>query len=558
MSKNQVVRIYSSKDSYSEVPVSTLKGESIPLKSCHDVLLLDSATKTSPFKVNLKRSGKDLSAKWLDIDGNGYEVVLTDYFNHPGQLMGLGPNGEPFVYQGGADQTDVAGLQDGAGTALELGSASATLGACKPVADGFGSTGVGLVGAGLLVVAAGAAGGGSGSVGMPEPIPMPKPTPIEPTSPSPAPSADTTAPSKVTGGFNVKGNAVLGFAEPGSIVRVVDAQGKLLGSVTADSSGRYAINLATALTNGQPVSITATDAAGNTSIPLNVNAIDTTAPVVPTATANSQGTAVAGTAEPGSTVQIRDSQGHLLGSATTDAAGVYSIALSIPINTGQQVTVTAVDPAGNVSAGLTLTSQDTTPPTAPIAAPSAAPSGYADNSGGLQSSASTAAVTDDTTPSLKIGVVPAGTTPKLYVNGVAVAAAYDAATGTLTPTAPLPEGAQQMSYAFIDAAGNESGRSPALTITIDTTAPAAPTVAPTGYADSAGAAQSATSTATVTDDTTPSLNIGMLPANTTASLYVDGVKLSATYDPATGTLTPDSPLAEGAHALTYTPRRRRW
>ena len=44
----------------------------------------------------------------------------------------------------------------------------------------------------------------------------------------------------------------------------------------------------------------------------------------------------------------------------------------------------------------------------------------------------------------------------------------------------------------------------------------------------------------------------MLPADTTASLYVDGVKLSATYDPATGTLTPDSPLAEGAHALTYT------
>ncbi len=33
---------------------------------------------------------------------------------------------------------------------------------------------------------------------------------------------------------------------------------------------------------------------------------------------------------------------------------------------------------------------------------------------------------------------------------------------------------------------------------------------------------------------------------------MDGVAVAATYDATTGTLTPDAPLGEGAHTLTYT------
>ncbi|MEI2797149.1 Ig-like domain-containing protein, partial [Pseudoxanthomonas sp. F11] len=36
------------------------------------------------------------------------------------------------------------------------------------------------------------------------------------------------------------------------------------------------------------------------------------------------------------------------------------------------------------------------------------------------------------------------------------------------------------------------------------------------------------------------------------TLYVDGVAVPATYDPVTGTLTPNSPLADGPHSITYT------
>ncbi|RYX96297.1 MAG: hypothetical protein EOO28_08360 [Comamonadaceae bacterium] len=107
------------------------------------------------------------------------------------------------------------------------------------------------------------------------------------------------------------------------------------------------------------------------------------------------------------------------------------------------------------------------------AAPVAAPAGYADNVGAVQSAASTAKFTDDTTPGLNIGALPAGATGAvLYVNGVATAAIYDAGKGTLTPAVPLKEGTYQLGYGWSNEAGaSESG--PVLTLTVDTTAPGA-------------------------------------------------------------------------------------
>ncbi|MDB5878148.1 MAG: putative hemagglutinin/hemolysin-related protein, partial [Variovorax sp.] len=79
-----------------------------------------------------------------------------------------------------------------------------------------------------------------------------------------------------------------------------------------------------------------------------------------------------------------------------------------------------------------------------------------------------------------------------------------------------------------------------------------PTQRPNSYLDNVGPVQNPNSTATLTDDTTPGLHIGALPAGATgAVLYVDGVIKPATYDPATGTLTPNSPLPDGVHTLGY-------
>ncbi|MFX5550503.1 Ig-like domain-containing protein [Acinetobacter baumannii] len=194
---------------------------------------------------------------------------------------------------------------------------------------------------------------------------------------------------------------------------------------------------------------------------------------------------------------------------------------------------------------------DSTPiDNAPPATP-AVPSGYLDNVGADQGIKGSGSSTDDTTPGVVISAPGAGETPALYVDGVKVPASYDPVTGTLTPTTPLADGSHQLTYTLTDAAGNESAQSPALTVTVDTLAPATPAV-PSGYLDNVGADQGIKGSGSSTDDTTPGVVISAPGAGETPALYVDGVKVPASYDPVTGTLTPTTPLADGSHQLTYT------
>ncbi|MGQ0869464.1 Ig-like domain-containing protein [Acinetobacter baumannii] len=213
-----------------------------------------------------------------------------------------------------------------------------------------------------------------------------------------------------------------------------------------------------------------------------------------------------------------------------------------------QLTYTLTDAAGNESAqspAITVT-VDTLAPATP-----AVPSGYLDNVGPDQGIKGSGSSTDDTTPGVVISAPGAGETPTLYVDGVKVPASYDPVTGTLTPTTPLADGSHQLTYTLTDAAGNESAQSPALTVTVDTLAPATPAV-PSGYLDNVGADQGIKGSGSSTDDTTPGVVISAPGAGETPTLYVDGEKVAASYDPVTGTLTPTTPLADGSHQLTYT------
>nr|WP_153957549.1 Ig-like domain-containing protein [Acinetobacter baumannii] len=141
------------------------------------------------------------------------------------------------------------------------------------------------------------------------------------------------------------------------------------------------------------------------------------------------------------------------------------------------------------------TPTDTTPPATP-----SVPSGYLDNVGPDQGIKGSGSSTDDTTPGVVISAPGAGETPTLYVDGEKVAASYDPVTGTLTPTTPLADGSHQLTYTLTDAAGNESAQSPAITVTVDTLAPATPSV-PSGYLDNVGPDQG------IVDTTAPVLTI---------------------------------------------------
>ncbi|MDD5549467.1 MAG: Ig-like domain-containing protein, partial [Sulfurovaceae bacterium] len=110
------------------------------------------------------------------------------------------------------------------------------------------------------------------------------------------------------------------------------------------------------------------------------------------------------------------------------------------------------------------------------------------------------------------------------------------------------EGSDSISATVSNSAGSTD--SDIREVTVDTVAPTQPN-APITYNDDIGNIISTTSSATTTDDTMPGINIGTSLTDT-PTLYVDGVKVAATYDSGTGTLTPNAALSEGAHSITYT------
>ena len=120
---------------------------------------------------------------------------------------------------------------------------------------------------------------------------------------------------------------------------------------------------------------------------------------------------------------------------------------------------------GGGGGGGSSTPIDTTPPAKP-----AAISSFKDNVGPVQSTSNKNTNTDDTTPGLFVG---AGLTDtlRLFDNGNEVEAIYTSTNGFLTPKNPLSEGMHALTYTLTDAAGNESGQSLPLNMTIDTTAP---------------------------------------------------------------------------------------
>ncbi|RDT59451.1 hypothetical protein DXF97_42465, partial [Klebsiella pneumoniae] len=74
---------------------------------------------------------------------------------------------------------------------------------------------------------------------------------------------------------------ITGTAEPGSKIVITNNAGLQIGTATADSNGNYVVNLNPAQTNGEIISVVASDAAGNQSSPALVNAADITPPAAP-------------------------------------------------------------------------------------------------------------------------------------------------------------------------------------------------------------------------------------------------------------------------------------
>ncbi|EOO64344.1 hypothetical protein IKE_04569 [Bacillus cereus VD196] len=223
---------------------------------------------------------------------------------------------------------------------------------------------------------------------------------------------------------------VTGTGEKGAKATVKIGNGEYEGTV--DEKGNYAIDIPEQPV-GTELSVTLTDAAGNTSQPtkIKVEEKDKTAPDAPKVNpVTDQDTKVTGTGEKGAKVSVVV-DGKEIGMGTVDDQGNYTV--DIPKQPGgKEVIVTLKDAAGNTSQPTKQTVEDKTAPDAPKVDP----------------------VTDQNTKVTGIGEK--GSTVKVVVDGKEVGTGKVDDQGNYTVDIPKQPGGKEVIVTLTDAAGNTS------------------------------------------------------------------------------------------------------
>nr|WP_079378778.1 Ig-like domain-containing protein [Acinetobacter baumannii] len=300
---------------------------------------------------------------------------------------------------------------------------------------------------------------------------------------------DTTAPSSLTATIDAAGKAITGVTEANATVTVKNVVGTIVGTGTADATGKYSITLDKAYLNGESLSAIAADKAGNTTTPKTIIAPDTTAPSSLIATIDASGKVVTGVTEANAVVTVKNTAGTVVGTGTADATGKYSITLDKAYLNGESLSAIAADKAGNTTTPKTIIAPDTTAPSSLIAT--------IDASGKVVTGVTeaNAVVTVKNTAGTVVGTGTADATgkysitlDKAYLNGESLSAiAADKVGNTTTPkTIIAPDTTAPSSLiATIDASGKVvTGVTEAnAVVTVKNTAG---TVVGTGTADATG------------------------------------------------------------------------
>lgn len=324
---------------------------------------------------------------------------------------------------------------------------------------------------------------------------------------------------------------ISGTAEVDSSVSVSEVGSELCNAL-AQSDGSWSCSLVMGSAEGEhELAVNATDAGGNTSAATIITlTLDTTAPDRPLISSpldgsitNNQQPVFTGTAEAQSSVRLEVPTGEGC-DASADSSGNWSCTVSVALTDGDYAfTATASDEVGNVSlASVSVgVSIDTQNPGAPI----------------ITSPANNALLAN-AMPTVS-GTAEVGSAVSVYAGASIVCNTMtDGAGSWACTTSSLADATYSFTATSSDTAGNISVASVAVSLSIDTTAPAAPAIS------------SPTESEIVTDNT-PSIS-GSAEANSTLTVSEAGSTLClATADGAgnwscASTIT----LAEGAHSLS--------
>ncbi len=329
------------------------------------------------------------------------------------------------------DGSVVTGTGEAGATVTVRDAANVVIGTAPVAADGSFTatlTPVQANGGTISVVQADAAGNASAAVPLAAP--------------------DITAPAVPVVQIANDGITVTGTGEAGASVTIVVGAVTVVTQVAGD--GSFAATLSPAQLNGETITVTQADPAGNVSAAAIIVAPDLTVPAAPTATVAQDGASVVGTGEVGARIVVTNAAGGVVGVAVVAVDGSYSARLDPPLLDGERLTATQTDGGGNISPPAVAVAPDLTAPSVP-----------------------TLIVANDGASASGVGQAGATVTlrnPDGSVIGSVVAAGDGSFTFALSP--PRLDG-QILSVTQADATGNVSVA--AFDAAPDTTAPAAPT-----------------------------------------------------------------------------------
>ncbi|MEG8014409.1 BapA/Bap/LapF family large adhesin [Sphingomonas sp. 22R3R2A-7] len=401
------------------------------------------------------------------------------------------------------DGSVVTGTGEAGATVTVRDAANVVIGTAPVAADGSFTatlTPVQANGGTISVVQADAAGNASAAVPLAAP--------------------DITAPAVPVVQIANDGITVTGTGEAGASVTIVVGAVTVVTQVAGD--GSFAATLSPAQLNGETITVTQADPAGNVSAAAIIVAPDLTVPAAPTATVAQDGASVVGAGEVGARIVVTNAAGGVVGVAVVADDGSYSARLDPPLLDGERLTATQTDGGGNISPPAVAVAPDLTAPSVP-----------------------TLIVANDGASASGVGEAGATVTlrnPDGSVIGSVVAAGDGSFTFALSP--PRLDG-QILSATQADATGNVSVA--AFDAAPDTTAPAAPTAFITTDGATVQGVGEPGATVTVSGVGGVPLGSGVVAADSSYSIALgsvqsDGQALLVSQRDPTGNVSPDTPV----------------
>ncbi|WP_353236415.1 Ig-like domain-containing protein, partial [Diaphorobacter ruginosibacter] len=253
---------------------------------------------------------------------------------------------------------------------------------------------------------------------------------------------------------------------------------------------------------------------------------------------------LSGSAEPEAVVNVFDvvdGQLKLVGTATADDKGSWSVQTS-PLSEGaHNLVATATNAAGQESdqTGEYTILVDTTAPSRPTSVV------VVDKIGDMQGVVGDGQATDDATPEIK-GEGEAGAGVTVFDNGkeIGTTTVGDDGHWSLTPSTPLADGQHSISVTLTDKAGNVSEPGDPAAFTVDTSGLE---LVITRVEDDHGLIQGALASGDSTDDTTPTF-VGKATAGATVTINEGATTLGSVVADGSGNWSLELPVqAEGAH-----------